>query len=652
MAYDYSENAKRLDGMSQDMKDVAAKALADGHPILREAGFHDLSPDALNADKAQLESMGAVAAEMEAIVLMTNRPPLMVKNGKVVTANIPLPDFGPTVYDKIRAVEPMIASVGRIEFVNHDMDWGGTGWVIAEDGPGHLLVATNRHVAKLVARRTAFGTGTFLFDPGGGGRYGALIDFNEEHETAAEHARNAQILGFTYLAEDSAADVAIARIKVPTGFRVEPLTLADADGSDAEPVAIVGYPARDSRNDTTHMERYFRGLYNVKRFSPGLLRVQPGATRLTHDATTLGGNSGSPVISLDSARVVGLHFAGKYSVGNSAVRVSTLKAILSGGKTVVTGADLNSEDVEGRDGKREPSDLSGRPGYDPAFLEDFTVPMPDVSGVPNIALVTPSDAECDRPHELRYQHFGILYCGTYRSPVVAAANLDGKRAKKIKRDRDRWFFDLRIDQKLQVGSEAYSDAGVDRGHMVRREDPNWGDDEATVRRANYDTFHLTNCSPQHGKFNRNIATWQGLENYLLENTRTLGFRASVFTGPVLAEDLDMIEEFDLFLPREYWKVVVMPVAGEDGATRPHATAYLLSQGHLIQKLMQERGDNEAVEGFAFGEYKTFQVPIATLEAATGIDFGSLRDFDPLAMSDNEATATEYIILHALDEARL
>lgn len=51
-------------------------------------------------------------------------------------------------------------------------------------------------------------------------------------------------------------------------------------------------------------------------------------TVLTHDCTTLGGNSGSPVLSLESGKVVGLHFAGRFGIGNSAVRVSTIKALL------------------------------------------------------------------------------------------------------------------------------------------------------------------------------------------------------------------------------------------------------------------------------------------------------------------------------------
>jgi len=38
-----------------------------------------------------------------------------------------------------------------------------------------------------------------------------------------------------------------------------------------------------------------------------------------HDASTLGGNSGSCVVDLDSNQVIGLHFAGKYMQYNEAV---------------------------------------------------------------------------------------------------------------------------------------------------------------------------------------------------------------------------------------------------------------------------------------------------------------------------------------------
>jgi endonuclease G len=189
---------------------------------------------------------------------------------------------------------------------------------------------------------------------------------------------------------------------------------------------------------------------------------------------------------------------------------------------------------------------------------------------------------------------------------------------------------LRIPREAQLGEDAYVDAAIDRGHMVRREDPNWGETMEIVSQANFDTFHYTNSSPQHSRLNRNGETWQGLENHILNSARTHGFRASVFTGPVFGDDDPVIPEFGVPVPLEYWKLVVMLVGDGAGGTRLHATAYLLSQGRLIQKLLQERDRTEAVEGFAFGAYKTYQISLAALAAGTGYSFGNLASFDPLA----------------------
>ena len=40
---------------------------------------------------------------------------------------------------------------------------------------------------------------------------------------------------------------------------------------------------------------------------------------MTHDSSTLGGNSGSALIDVATGRVVGLHFAGRYLEANYAV---------------------------------------------------------------------------------------------------------------------------------------------------------------------------------------------------------------------------------------------------------------------------------------------------------------------------------------------
>ncbi len=91
-------------------------------------------------------------------------------------------------------------------------------------------------------------------------------------------------------------------------------------------VVVIGYPARDERNDVALQDRIFNRTYNVKRLQPGVIRARAKiqsfentVNALTHDASTLGGNSGSAVIEVDTGEVVALHFAGEYLKANYAV---------------------------------------------------------------------------------------------------------------------------------------------------------------------------------------------------------------------------------------------------------------------------------------------------------------------------------------------
>jgi endonuclease G len=138
-----------------------------------------------------------------------------------------------------------------------------------------------------------------------------------------------------------------------------------------------------------------------------------------------------------------------------------------------------------------------------------------------------------------------------------------------------------------------------------------------------------NAAAQHSRLNQGKELWQGLENYILDSARTHDFKACVFTGPVLRDPEDDEEEIVLdgaVVPAEFWKVVVTLDASDMAL---HATAYLLSQGQLIRKLLEKRGRRESLEGMVLGAYRTFQVAISDLGEATGHDFGAYVGADPL-----------------------
>jgi len=134
-----------------------------------------------------------------------------------------------------------------------------------------------------------------------------------------------------------------------------------------------------------------------------------------------------------------------------------------------------------------------------------------------------------------------------------------------------------------------------------------------------------------------------------DSARTHGFKATVFTAPVFGDEDPVLEEENVRVPLEFWKVVAMIDSSKD---KLHATAYLLSQGQLIRKLLEDRDRSEAVEGFVLGPYRTFQISISDLERAVEYDFGALRDADPLARTrrGREAAAADVPIVVPIESS--
>lgn len=245
-------------------------------------------------------------------------------------------------------------------------------------------------------------------------------------------------------------------------------------------------------------------------------------------------------------------------------------------------------------------------GYNPLFLgKDYEISLPKLSKEMEKDTAKTEDGN----YVLDYIHFSIVMKKSRGLAYFTAVNIDGTDAVKIRRTADNWKFDPRISQNYQYGDEVYVNNDLDRGHLVRRTDPNWG---KNALKANEDTFYFTNSTPQHKNLNQK--TWVELEDYIFRNAVLNQFKVSVFTGPVFRED-DMIYRQKYQIPAEFWKVVVM--LKEDGNIS--ATAYLQTQKNMIENLE-----------FAYGEYKTYQVPVRNIEKLTGLDFGNLSKFDPMA----------------------
>ena len=262
----------------------------------------------------------------ETIVLRMGRPVVNIVDG---AARLEFLDAGSETWrTRLEAsaeiLAPAIRSIGRVEVANHPSgrDYMGTGWLI-DDG----VVATNRHVALTFAGRGGEGF-RFLTGFDRKAPIGVHVDFLEELENERQDA--VKVVEVLHIAKDNEPDVAFLRLDPAAPARAaKPIGVSATLIPQGSMVAVVGYPARDTRvPDALLMDRIFGRVYDKKRLAPGLATgTERGA--LLHDCTTLGGNSGSPLIDLASGEVCGLHFSGAFLQSNYAVPSPVVKRMLA-----------------------------------------------------------------------------------------------------------------------------------------------------------------------------------------------------------------------------------------------------------------------------------------------------------------------------------
>ncbi len=570
------------------------------------------------------------ARALRNIVLRVGRPVLAIVGG---TPQLQFTDTESVVWrSRLQAsashLQRAACAVGRIDVRGvPGVEYVGTGWLIA-----HNTIVTNRHVALEFGRRAR---GRFTFKQlRGAGPIDASIDFLEEAGRAER--LEFSIVEILHIEKADGPDFALLRVEAGANRHelAVPIPLAAAPPRAEQQVAVIGYPARDSRvPDDTLMHEIFGDVYDKKRLAPGQI-TEARQDVLLHDCSTLGGNSGSVLLDLATGDAVGLHFAGRFLEANYAVPAAVvaerLERVL---RPAVPGrppaparppgpvrparpdprppapdvppptpagtTDLPEPIVEG-----VPADYVGRTGYDPAFVGE-RVPLPVVR---NQGDVLAFRVEGREETELKYQHFSVVMSRSRRLCIFSAGNIDGSRPHRFK--RPSWRMDPRIPSGQQIREECYGNEPLfARGHMTRREDPIWGE-PAEAALGNSDSMHVTNAVPQMQPFNAGI--WLALESYALDHARSDAMRISVFTGPFLLAD-DPVRS-GVRIPRSFWKVIVFV---HDATRALCATGYTMSQADFLRE-----------EEFVFGQHKTTQTRISAIEQRAKLSFGQLADLDP------------------------
>jgi endonuclease G len=104
------------------------------------------------------------------------------------------------------------------------------------------------------------------------------------------------------------------------------LKFATTSAKPHQMVAAIGYPFEDDRNPL-FVKAVYQDKFGVKRGAVGEI-VESQGHLVSHDCSTLGGNSGSPMMALDTGDVVGLHFTGEFMYRNDAIAASDLAAFV------------------------------------------------------------------------------------------------------------------------------------------------------------------------------------------------------------------------------------------------------------------------------------------------------------------------------------
>lgn len=269
---------------------------------------------------------------LEALVKLTGRPALRVPDTAdgIGAYGEQLGEWQSMIIPNRKPIFDLAASVGRIDINMSDGSFrhSGTGFVIE---PGRIL--TNRHVLDTFCETVQMPDGSlgYVFS-----REASIVFDND----AANIETRFEITGLSAagrhpigrVTDFKKLDAAILEVETENanGHPLPAPIEIDATAIDhsVQQILTIGFPGKSrSPSGVTSSElnqfwdridEIFGDQYGVKYFAPGEIVNYPGQLSadplswiFSHEATTLPGNSGSPIFDFKSLEMpIGLHFAG------------------------------------------------------------------------------------------------------------------------------------------------------------------------------------------------------------------------------------------------------------------------------------------------------------------------------------------------------
>jgi len=272
-----------------------------------ESAISDPAEEAVERLERGLEVPSHLEDALEAIVLPKLRPVFDIRDDGFD----PLPSPWTELNNHLTTLRDAIRAIGRVDAPGIPYPYAGTAFLVGKD-----VLLTNRHVAEIFTE--GVGVRNLRFKGG----LQPEIDLKQEVGGGEEVLLRIQ----ETLLIHPHWDAALLRVQgMPAGRKPLRLTGSELPQPTGRLVAAIGYPALDPRNDIDLQKRIFR-VFEKKRLQPGrlmasreILSYNNTVEALAHDCSTLGGNSGSAVVDIETGLVAGLHFAGRYLDANFAV---------------------------------------------------------------------------------------------------------------------------------------------------------------------------------------------------------------------------------------------------------------------------------------------------------------------------------------------
>ena len=294
--------------------------------LLSNAGKEGL--DLLNEAGAEARLTDLHLAGLEAVIRSDGtRPVAFVREDFIDTQQPSLQgsewlfELG-TVESNIRH---LCKATGRVDDpTQKSLGYQGTAFLV-----GDGLVMTNRHVLRAITKEGDADHGTL--------KANISVDFGRELGPPKTD-RRFPVKEIVYRGRGGAPgwqqgnglnfdglDIAVLAIDTSAGALPPPLPLQRGDtvmyAVRGRKAFVVGFPGSTEGLAADIFDLVFSGVKAFKRFAPGLILEPAGEGAIekdphnwimTHDASTLGGNSGSPIWDLESRKsaLLGIHFAG------------------------------------------------------------------------------------------------------------------------------------------------------------------------------------------------------------------------------------------------------------------------------------------------------------------------------------------------------